>query len=64
MRESGLFDLLQNHIINNLYTNEISKLVVKNDYMKIKTEKNTSSLTKAIITALDKTVFLIFFWKS
>jgi hypothetical protein len=32
-----------NHIINNLYTNEISKLVVKNAYMKIKTEKNTSS---------------------
>lgn len=32
-----------NHIINNLYTNEISKLVVKRAYMKIKTEKNTSS---------------------
>ena len=31
------------HILNNLYTEEVSRLIVKNSYMKIESDINTSS---------------------
>lgn len=45
------------HYMNNLYKNEISKLIVKNKYIKIETETNFSSFFE-ILKKLDNNLFI------
>ncbi len=43
----------QTHIMNNLYKDEVSRLIIKNTYMKIETESNFSSFFHYLPLLLD-----------
>lgn len=51
------------HIYNNLYTDELSFMEIKNNYIKIKTNKNFSSFFK-ILENYDKNFFVCDFKKN